>query len=45
MQMAPFLSDMVARLRAFGELDLDDATAARLRHIGGHDRPPAGWET
>jgi hypothetical protein len=28
--MAPFLPDMVARLRAFGELDLDDATAARL---------------
>ena len=30
MRMALFLPDMVARLRAFGELDLDDATAARL---------------
>ena len=29
-RMAPFLPEMVARLRAFGELDLDDATAARL---------------
>jgi len=29
-RMAPFLPEMVGRLRAFGELDLDDATAARL---------------
>jgi hypothetical protein len=29
-RMAPFLPEMVAWLRAFGELDLDDATAARL---------------
>lgn len=29
-RMAPFLSEMVARLRAFRELDLDDATAAKL---------------
>ena len=29
-RMAPFLPEMVARLRAFGELDLDDAAAARL---------------
>jgi len=28
--MAPFLPQMVARLRAFGELDLDDATAGWL---------------
>jgi len=29
-RMAPFLPEMVALLRAFGELDLDDATAGRL---------------
>jgi len=29
-RMAPFLPEMVGRLRAFGELELDDATAARL---------------
>src|SRR5665811_589440 len=29
-RMAPFLPEMVARLWAFGELDLDDATTARL---------------
>ena len=29
-RMAPFLAEMVGRLRAFGELDLDDATAARF---------------
>jgi hypothetical protein len=28
--MAPFLPETVARLRALGALDLDDATAARL---------------
>lgn len=29
-RMAPFLSEIVARLRACGELDIDDATAAKL---------------
>jgi hypothetical protein len=29
-RMAPFLPEIVARLRAFGELDLDDDVAARL---------------
>jgi len=29
-RMAPFLPQMVGRLRACGELDLDDATAAKL---------------
>lgn len=29
-RMAPFLPEMVARLRVFGELDLDDDLAARL---------------
>jgi len=28
--MAPFLPEMVGRLRAFNELDVDDATAAKL---------------
>ena len=28
--MAPFLSEIVGRLRAFGELDVPDATAAKL---------------
>ena len=30
-RMAPFLVEIVGRLRARGELDLDDATAAMLR--------------
>ena len=29
-RMAPFLAEMVGRLRAFGELEVDDATAAKL---------------
>ena len=29
-RMAPFLPEIVGRLRAFRELDLDDATAAKL---------------
>lgn len=29
-RMAPFMPDMVARLRACGELDIDDKTAAKL---------------
>jgi len=32
-RMAPFLPEIVGRLRAFRELDLDDATAVRLRAI------------
>ena len=41
-RMAPFLPEIVSRLRVCEELDIDDATAACVRDVGGHDRLAAG---
>ena len=42
-RLAPMLAELVPVLRRFGELDIDDDTAALLvGDVGGHHRPAAG---
>ena len=42
-RMAPFRLEIVGRLRAFLDLEVPDATAAKLCPVSGsHDRSPAG---
>src|SRR6476659_10141777 len=43
-RLAPMLGDLVAVLRHFGELSIDEDTAALLGvDVGGHHRSPPGW--